>query len=276
MSYPLLVNSTDIKLWADQRVSQQLIPQLLRRLILATAKEDVTTIDFPAHESVQMGGWDGTVTTVSNHTFVPKGESVWEIGTNKAVKGKADEDYKKRAANPLGKEQLNTTYIFVTPRRWGGKGPWKKTKQKEGIWKEVRAYDADDLETWLEMAPSVHLWFSDLLGKDVHSLTSLETFWNEWRQETDPVLTSDLVLGGRDEISSKILQFLNNPSSTLSIGADTIEEAVAFVAASFSSQIETGLEFFSRAILVRDEAAWRVVVQSNSGLILIPMFENIQ
>jgi WD40 repeat protein len=31
---------------------------------------------------------------------------------------------------------------------------------------DVRAYDADDLETWLERAPSVHHWISEQLSRE--------------------------------------------------------------------------------------------------------------
>jgi hypothetical protein len=33
-------------------------------------------------------------------------------------------------------------------------------------WAGVRAYDADDLITWLERAPSVYLWISEQLGRE--------------------------------------------------------------------------------------------------------------
>jgi hypothetical protein len=31
------------------------------------------------------------------------------------------------------------------------------SKEAEGFCREVRAYDADDLEEWLELAPGVHM-----------------------------------------------------------------------------------------------------------------------
>jgi hypothetical protein len=46
----------------------------------------------------------------------------------------------------------------VTSRIWGGRDRWRNARRADGPWADVRAYDADDLETWLERAPSVHYW----------------------------------------------------------------------------------------------------------------------
>ena len=81
------------------------------------------------------------------------------------LKNKADGDYAKRLADPLGLEPDRTTFIFVTPRRWRNKAAWAMAKRREGRWKDVRAYDADDMATWLEQMPAVHIWFSKLVGK---------------------------------------------------------------------------------------------------------------
>jgi hypothetical protein len=64
--------------------------------------------------------------------------------------------------------------VFVTPRRWRGKENWVTECNAEGIWKRVLAYDADDLETWLESAPAVHAWISSVAGKDPYEAESLE------------------------------------------------------------------------------------------------------
>ena len=40
----------------------------------------------------------------------------------------------------------------MTPRNWPGKDKWVKEKEALGEWKSVRAYDASDLEQWLEQS----------------------------------------------------------------------------------------------------------------------------
>jgi len=59
--------------------------------------------------------------------------------------------------------------VFVAPRRWSSKREWAEGKEKDGRWQHVRAYDADDLETWLELSFAVHIWISEHLGKGLHT-----------------------------------------------------------------------------------------------------------
>ena len=151
----MLANATDIMAWAIRRDAQDTLPRLVRRLIHGTVPRALR-VGFPAGESVQMGGWDGIVEVQAGNAFVPEGTSAWELGASKAVKGKADRDYKKRTATRLGIEPSESTFVFVTPRRWANKSKWASERTEEGKWRDVRAYDADDLEEWLGVCPSQH------------------------------------------------------------------------------------------------------------------------
>lgn len=164
MPMTTLVDATDLNAWSNRREAQGLLPRVVRRLVHATS-ERVERVGFPADEGVQLGGYDGIVRVVEGNAFVPEGTSAWELGTNRGVKAKADEDYKKRCDDPLGLDPSETTLVFVTPRRWGGKDDWVASKEADNFWREVRAYNADDLEEWLELAPGVHIWLSSRLGK---------------------------------------------------------------------------------------------------------------
>jgi hypothetical protein len=79
---------------------------------------------------------------------------LWD-STNQDVRGKADRDYEKRLTDPRGIEPPQSHCVFVTPRRWR-KDEWAVARRREGVWRDVRACDADDLEAWLELAPAVH------------------------------------------------------------------------------------------------------------------------
>ena len=111
MPHATLINTTDLNSWANRRESQSKLPHLLRRLIRATTP-NLQKLNFPADESVQLGGWDGIVAVEVGNDLVPNGISGWELGTNQAVKGKADDDYEKRTANPNGVDLTTTTFIF--------------------------------------------------------------------------------------------------------------------------------------------------------------------
>jgi hypothetical protein len=96
MPHITLANATGLDLWAQRLDARSQLPRVLRRLVAATAV-DLQHVDFLADESVQLSGWDGLVHTGASSAFVPVGISVWEIGVDKAIKGKADDDYEKRS-----------------------------------------------------------------------------------------------------------------------------------------------------------------------------------
>lgn len=274
MHSKLLVDATDLVQWADRRDSQSILPQLIRSLILSSS-DHIEKISFAAGEGVSLGGWDGITITEESSSFVPKGTTVWEMGVNRTVKGKADDDYEKRSKNPLFMIPEETTYVFITPRRWRDKDKWTEEKQKEGIWKEVRAYDADDLETWLSQNPTVHVWLSVLLGKHPQNCTDLGSYWTDWSEETQPAISSEMVLAGRENITAEIYQWLKNSNSPLRLQAETRDEAIAVFAASISLLPSTEKDFFlSKAIVVNNSEAWTYLSSSQNNLILIPAFDS--
>src|SRR3546814_6710465 len=74
------------------------------------------------------------------------------FGVNQDPKGKADGDFAKSVKGVDAAERKDMTFVFVTPRSWAGKESWVKDRKKEKLWKHVRAYDASDLEQWLEQS----------------------------------------------------------------------------------------------------------------------------
>src|SRR5689334_12550981 len=114
MTFETLATATDLTRWANLQPARYKLPLVVRRLIHATV-ERVERIGFPADEGVQLGGWDGIVVVEIGNAFVPNGCSVWELGVNREVKGKADDDYEKRCKDSLGLDPAATTFIFVTP-----------------------------------------------------------------------------------------------------------------------------------------------------------------
>ncbi|WCN36480.1 hypothetical protein [Aneurinibacillus uraniidurans] len=274
MHSKLLVDATDLVQWADRRDSQSVLPQLIRSLILSSS-DHIEKINFAAGEGVSLGGWDGITIAEESDSFIPKGTTVWEMGVNRSVKGKADDDYEKRSKNPLFMIPTETTYVFITPRRWRDKDKWTEERQKEGIWKEVRVYDADDLETWLSQNPTVHVWLSVLLGKHPQNCTDLGSYWTDWSEETQPAISPEMVLAGRENISTEIYQWLKNPNSPLRLQAETRDEAIAVFAASISLLPSIEKDFFlSKAIVVNNSEAWTYLSSSPNNLLLIPAFDS--
>jgi hypothetical protein len=242
-----LVDGTDLNSWANRRAAQEALPRLLRRLVHATG-DRVVRLGFPAGEGVQLGGWDGVVEVEAGNDFVPAGTSAWEVGVNRDPRGKADNDYENRRTNPRGINPAESTFVFVTARRWAGKAEWATARQAEGLWQGVRAYDADDLETWLEGAPAVHIWLSILLGKHPEGAVDLENFWGDWTPVTRPAMTADLVLSGRREVVEQVHEWLRGSSLTLALRAESRDEALAVFAAGLHELPEEERSFYLNVV----------------------------
>ena len=106
---------------------------------------------MPKGKSTFRGGWDGIVVTPEGTEFVPKGVSLWEFGTTGDAKGKADDDYDKRTANPDGYDMAESTFIFVTPQSWEKADDWVAEKKKEGNNKtNVKSADNSEKKKVLE------------------------------------------------------------------------------------------------------------------------------
>ncbi|WP_293742418.1 hypothetical protein [uncultured Pedobacter sp.] len=268
------IDTTHIRNWAQRRDCQEHLPLLVRKLIRSTS-DSITSISFPSGENVLIGGWDGILEVYEETERLPLGLSVWEFGTNTDIKGKADDDYAKRKANPLGVNPKNTTYIFVTPRLWTKKQEWINAKNKEGIWKEVRVYDAQDLEEWIDQAPTVGSW---LAVKHLGILPSegiqpADDFWEEWSTGNRINFVPEVVLSGRTEQSKALIEKSTSPE-IIAIQGNSREEAVAFIVATFLNDPQRVEDFFSRSIIVDSVEAFRELLIIGKPLYLICRFDD--
>jgi hypothetical protein len=226
---------------------------------------------------VQLEGWDGLTTADMATPYVPAGPIGWELGTDKAQKGKAERDYNTRTLDPLGLVPANSTFIFCTPRRWGQRKKWVNARRNEGKWRDVRAYDADDLITWLTDAPATHLWLSRLLHRQPAGVQDLESFWRDWAAVTTPDVPDSFLLSGRDADGEAVHSWLNNPTPTFPLVADTRQEAVAFLAAAVLALSEAERTVvLARAIVVESPSAWQELTNTGQALLLIPLFRDDQ
>lgn len=270
----LLVNGTDLHEWAGRRDAQSTLPQIVRRLVFATANGP-SRVSFGSAEAVQLRGWDGITVTSRKTAFVPEGAVGWELGTNTNVKAKADEDYEKRTADPGELAIHRSTFVFVTARRWSEKHEWAAARRKEGRWRDVRAYDADDLEAWLELAPVIHIWVSSLIGKAPDGAIDLDSFWDGWAGATSPALTPAFVLAGRTEPEKQVADWVKSDASSLAIQAETRAEAVAAFAAVLQRMPESERYDYSyRSVVLETAGAWQYLAAAAEPTILIPLFDN--
>jgi hypothetical protein len=270
----ILANAGDLARWADSLYAQGLLPKLVRQLILATT-ESITRIGIRSEEGIRYAGFDGIVEAGEGNLFVPAGVSVWEMGVNQDPKGKAESDYTKRTEDPLGVDPSQTAFVFVTPRRWAGKEDWAEEKRASGQWRDIRVIDADDLETWLERAPAVHVWISRQIGKDPGDVRPLDLFWIDWSEATSPPISSELVTAGRKKEMTRIVDHLQGPPAIVTVRADAQNEALAFIAATLEQLPERERDAkYARTVIVDSVQAWRHIILTEQPLVLLPTFRS--
>jgi hypothetical protein len=263
------IDGTDLVQWADRRDSQSRFPEVVRQLILATV-DNLRRVTFRAGEGVQFPGWDGYVEAPQGSVYVPQGVSCWELGTDRNIARKANQEYTDRTANPLGINPADATFIFATPRRWADKTRWAQEKQAEHIWQDVRAYDADDIEPWLTLAPGVGVWFARVIAKYPRGVRCLEDIWIEYSTTTNPPLNEALLLAGRSDEQANLVTWLRGEPRVLRLQADVSEEALAFVAACVAQLPgEEADSLRARVIATRDPEELRALRHSRSRLIIL-------
>lgn len=264
------VDATDLAQWAERRASQGSMPELLSRLIRA-ASGSAARIEFPSDESVQTGGWDGTCEVAAGTNEIPSGGSGWEIGTQRTkITDKATSDYKKRTSEPLGLERKNTAFVFVTPRRWAQKRQWQAARRAEKKWRDVRAYDADDLVHWIELYPAVGHWLAVAMGKRPSGVQQLEEAWEEWSLSTQQQLSMELILAGRDEDAARVLRWLRDDPCVLTVQAELPDEAVALLYAAIGQLPEAyRTEHYTRCLIAEDAQVARTLGDSISPLVIV-------
>ncbi|MEE9264345.1 MAG: hypothetical protein V3V11_07815, partial [Vicinamibacteria bacterium] len=188
---------------------------------------------------------------------------------------KANDDYHKRIDNTLGLDPSSTAFVFSTSRVFPKKEEWVAEKLAEGLWRDVRVVDADDLEAWLEMVPAVHLRISEDLGKKPPGVADLTTALIELASSTAPPLSHALIIAGRDKSVAQIHEALVGGQDVIPIAADSREEAFALFGASLEALDEPERSaLIARSVVVWDSSHWGGLAAREESLLLIPMFEN--
>lgn len=222
------IEASDLEDWANRRMGQDGLPELIARLVRAEHGL-AATLRFPSGDSVAQPGWDGETTVASSYGKTPQGRAGWELGVDRdSSKGKADKEYRNRTKEPFDIVPAESSFVFVTPRRWSRKTAWVKARKAEGVWKDVVVYDADDLVHWIESHPAVAQWLAVKLGKRPLDVQALTDVWEEWSGATKASLSSELTRIGRDEDAAAMLRWLSGAPEPFFVQAESVEEAAAF------------------------------------------------
>jgi excisionase family DNA binding protein len=266
---PELIDASQLHQWAKTRDAQDLFPELMRRLLSSTP--GVTNVSVRSGDGVALGGWDGRA-DAHGAAFLPNGHLAFEFGVGAAPKGKADDDYQKRRADPLGVTPSDTCFVFATPRRWGAGPQWEAAHRADGVFAGVRVLDADDLEGWLQATPAVHYWVSERLHRNPRDAETLEHWWDRFRGQTTPFLPSSLFIAGRDRESAQLEKILAGPPVIIAVESAWDEDAKAFVQATVRRMAEAGRPA-QPVLLVSSLEVWDRVIDQNGRMTLIPLFD---
>ena len=259
----------DLERWADTLDARARLPQLVRRLIFATGNS-VVRRNFPAGEGVQRPGWDGILESAAGSEFVPLGISRWEMGVDKDPTSKAKGDFEKRKNEPLGVDQSQTSFVFVTPRKWSKKLEWQQAKQALGIWKDVRVYDSSNLEEWLETALAVDAWLARITGRRPNGVADIGEHWENLAALSNPPLRPRVFLTSRADNIKQFSDWMAGGPTALSIEASSPTETIDFVAAYVTSLEESEQnEREARIVVVESREAWQFLSASKNRLVLI-------
>jgi hypothetical protein len=217
--------------WADSGSGHEL-PGLIRRLVVETT-DGLERAHFPAGVGASSGGWDGVVFATIGNSVVPEGLSVWELSKERNSNEKAENDYAKRLTAPDSMSTADATFVEVICRPWIKASNFAAKHMPDGRWKSVRAYNVDDIESWLERAPSTTIWLLEQLGRPVAGIITAEQWWTNWIRSTRIPLRASVVLAGRETERDTLQQRTRSPGVTTLGGDVRLEEVHAFVAATF-------------------------------------------
>jgi len=235
----LSIRAGDLVRWADTTEARTRLAVLLRILIHSTG-QGLLRVDFPGGDNAESPGWDGWLEAQRGTPWIPAGTSGWELGVGANYRQKAEKDFSKRTAKTAADVRQNVTYVFVTLRRWPTKSAWVTEKQQARQWRDVRVYDASDLEQWLEQSLPGQLWLVELWQRPTKGVRTLSQCRQAWATVTNPAM-SDRFFDDRIALCSiDFLQWLQETSTDqpFVIETENIEAGLAFLSC-LASQANT-------------------------------------
>ena len=232
----LQVRARDIEAWAERSIAARSRLAVFLRTLVSSTGRGVTKLDIPGNDDAERPGWDGNVEATQGTPWIPEGVSGWEFGANLNPKAKADSDFAKSVKAVSQVERERTTFVFVTPRHWPGKGDWVKVQKAKEKWRDVRAYDSSDLEQWVELSIAAQTWLAHETGKPTRGVRTLNQCWTDWANVADPAIPATLfapaIEGAKKELLNRLTQA---PDGPIVVMADSTDEALAFLAQFFET-----------------------------------------
>ena len=247
----LRIQARHLETWASDIGARSRLPVLVRILVNSTGI-GLESVDFPGNSESQRPGSDGYVRTIHRTTWIPEGDSRWELGCGQNPKAKADDDYKDKTCKIDENERKRTTFVFVTPRRWVGCAEWALERHRQEEWKDVRAYDCNTLEQWLEQSPEGQHFFAQEIGIPTQAVKSLESCWRDWQADCKVSLLPlfKKAISDSEEEFNEWLQ--SDRPRQLTVAADSLIEGLAFLYAMANQNAVLPKKFGQHAFELKD------------------------
>ncbi len=248
------IKANDIEAWASSKIASRTRLAVFLRTLIHSVGQGLARVDFPGNDDAERPGWDGSIEATEATPWIPLGLSGWEFGVSKDIKTKADGDYDKSVKAVAADVRGETTFVFVTPRRWAGKIAWAEARSAEGRWKAVLVYDASDLEQWVEQSIAGQAWFANETERPSREVRTLGKCWKDWADVASPPLSGKL-FGSALEGNLRVLRdrTLNPVGGPTIIAADSVGEALAFLAQAFDAEADLELGKLRDRVLVFDK-----------------------
>lgn len=265
----LKITSTDITSWAATIAARTVLPVLVRRLVHADTDASAT-VDFPGYDAGERHGWDGITDAEAAGHWVPEGRSGWELSVSADLPSKPNRDFQARSKLTKA-EREKTSFVFVTAQSWPGKEDWGAKQRALGQWRDVRAYDAVDLEQWLERSATTQLWFAAELGRDTSGVVPIGECWRRWSQSTMPALSPLLFEEALKERRQSLVNWIEGDNEhPFVVVADSADEALAFLARALLEPDGTQGSLFDRAVLATNpDALTRLAAASRDAILIV-------
>jgi addiction module HigA family antidote len=267
------IRANDLASWGGTVNARTRLPVLVRKLVSSTAK-DLKSFNFPGYDLGEAPGWDGTTEALSESVYVPMGKSGWELGCGTpASKAKRDFATRSKALDPAEKRSMH--FIFVTTHLWPGKNEWIANMERLNEWKSVRAYDANDLEHWLEQSITGQIWLGEQIGQPTSGVESLERRWDQWAGVTQPTLTKEIFSDSVNRHAKSIQRWLENaPNEPFVVASASKDEALAFLSALFDH--EDLVRYRDRTAVFREAPTLHKIASSSAPFIGILPDKEVQ
>ncbi len=254
----LSVLAGDFKAWAQTGVAHSVLGEFILRLVHSSIPLSGIKHDrFLSYDSNFLSSWDGLLEIQASHPRIPNGHSVWEVSGQDNALTKIKDDFEKRKKKPLpdGWSHEESSYVAVTLRRLTEPEQLADELKTDSPWADVKVIDSQMLRDWASMYPSIESWLHDQGVGRQHSIRRLSSVWEDWRLDTDPKMSTGILLSGRSKDSAELRAKLNSPQEVINILSESPDEVVGFIYATICLEED----------LLRDHLLSRSIVINNKN-----------